>query len=38
VQSHKVVGIIAVSDFARHLSKKTLTEGVLEAIWRQPVT
>jgi CBS domain-containing protein len=38
VQSHKVVGIIVVSDFARHLSRKTLTEGVLEAIWRQPVT
>ena len=38
VRSHKVVGIIVVSDFARHLSRKTLTEGVLEAIWRQPVT
>jgi CBS domain-containing protein len=38
VKSHKVVGIIVVSDFARHLSKKTLTEGVLEAIWRHPVT
>lgn len=38
LKSHKVVGIIAVSDFARHLSKKTLTEGVLEAIWRQPIS
>jgi CBS domain-containing protein len=38
VRSHKVVGIIVVADFARHLSKKTLTEGVLEAIWRQPMT
>jgi CBS domain-containing protein len=38
IKEHKVVGIIVVSDFARHLSKKTLTEGVLEAIWRQPMT
>jgi CBS domain-containing protein len=38
VEQHKLVGIIAVSDFARHLSKKTLTEGILEAIWRHPVT
>jgi CBS domain-containing protein len=38
VKQHKLVGIIAVSDFARHLSKKTLTEGILEAIWRHPVT
>lgn len=37
VERHKLVGIIAVSDFARHLSKKTLTENVLEAIWRSPV-
>jgi CBS domain-containing protein len=38
VKQHKLVGIIVVSDFARHLSKRTLTEGILEAIWRHPVT
>jgi CBS domain-containing protein len=38
VEKHKLVGIIVVSDFARHLSKKTLTEGILEAIWRHPMT
>jgi CBS domain-containing protein len=38
VTQHKLVGIIVVSDFARHLSKKTLTEGILEAIWRHPMT
>jgi CBS domain-containing protein len=38
VEQHKLVGIIVVSDFARHLSKKTLTEGILESIWRQPMT
>ena len=38
VDHHKLVGIIVVSDFARHLSKKTLTEGILEAIWRHPIT
>ena len=38
LKQHKLVGIIVVSDFARHLSKKTLTEGILEAIWRHPVT
>lgn len=37
VKQHKLVGIIVVFDFARHLSKKTLTEGILEAIWRHPV-
>ena len=36
LKSHKLVGILVVSDFARHLGKKTLTEGILEAIWRQP--
>jgi CBS domain-containing protein len=36
MKHHKIVGIIAVSDFAKHLSKKTLTESVLEAIWRAP--
>jgi CBS domain-containing protein len=38
VKQHKLVGIIVVSDFARHISKKTLTEGILEAIWRHPMT
>jgi hypothetical protein len=32
-----LVGIIVVSDFARHVGKKTLSEGILEAIWRQPI-
>jgi predicted transcriptional regulator len=36
MKHHKLVGIIVVSDFAKHLSKKTLTESVLEAIWRYP--
>jgi CBS domain-containing protein len=38
LKDHKLVGILVVSDFAKHLSKKTLTEGILEAIWRYPVT
>jgi len=38
LKEHKLVGIIVVSDFARHLGRKTLTEGILEAIWRQPVS
>ena len=37
LKDHKLMGILVVSDFARHLGKKTLTEGILEAIWRQPV-
>jgi CBS domain-containing protein len=37
LKEHKLVGIIVVSDFARHLGRKTLTEGILEAIWRQPM-
>jgi CBS domain-containing protein len=37
LKEHKLVGIIVVSDFARHLGRKTLTEGLLEAIWRQPM-
>jgi CBS domain-containing protein len=36
MKHHKLVGIIAVSDFAKHVSKKTLTESILEAIWRYP--
>ena len=37
LKDHRLMGILVVSDFARHLSKKTLTEGILEAIWRQPI-
>ena len=37
LKEHKLVGIIVVSDFARHLGRKTLIEGILEAIWRQPM-
>jgi len=37
LKDHKLMGILVVSDFARHLGKKTLTEGIIEAIWRQPV-
>ena len=37
IQNHKLVGIIVVSDFARHIGKKTFTEGILEAIWRRPM-
>ena len=36
MKNHKLVGIIVVSDFAKHLKKRTLTESVLEAIWRYP--
>ena len=36
IKHHKLIGIIVVSDFAKHLSKKTLTETVLEAIWCYP--
>ena len=38
LKKHRLVGIIVVSDFARHLGKKTLTEGILEAIWRHPMS
>jgi CBS domain-containing protein len=37
VERHKLVGILVVSDFARHLSKKTLSESMREAIWRHQV-
>jgi CBS domain-containing protein len=37
LKEHKLMGIIVVSDFARHLGRKTLTEGILEAIWHQPL-
>jgi signal-transduction protein with cAMP-binding, CBS, and nucleotidyltransferase domain len=36
VRDHRLVGILVVSDFAKHLSKKTLSETILEAIWRYP--
>ncbi len=36
MKQHRLVGIIVVSDFAKHLSKKTFTESILEAIWRYP--
>jgi CBS domain-containing protein len=38
LSENELVGIIAASDFARHLGKKTFTEGLLEAIWRYPMT
>lgn len=38
LKEHELVGIITASDLARHLSKKTLAEGILEAIWRSPMT
>ena len=34
IQDNKLVGIITTSDFARHLSKKTFTDDILEAIGR----
>jgi len=34
IKDNKLVGIITATDFARHLSKKTLTDGLLEAIGR----
>jgi CBS domain-containing protein len=37
LKEHKLVGILVVSDFARHLGKKSFTENILEAIWRYPV-
>jgi CBS domain-containing protein len=38
VERHKLVGIIVVSDFARHLSKKTVAESIMEAIWHNHTT
>jgi CBS domain-containing protein len=32
-----LVGIIATSDFARHLSKKTLSEEIIDAMTRYPL-
>jgi CBS domain-containing protein len=34
IKDNKLVGIITATDFARHMSKKTLTDGILEAIGR----
>ena len=36
VKENKLVGIIVVSDFARQISKKTITEEILEAMARYP--
>jgi CBS domain-containing protein len=33
-----LVGIIATSDFARHLSKKTFSEEIIDAMSRYPLT
>jgi CBS domain-containing protein len=35
-KKNELVGIVATSDFARYLGKKTLTEEILEAISRYP--
>lgn len=35
-KENKLVGIIVISDFARQLSKKTITEEILEAMSRYP--
>jgi len=37
VKENKLVGILVASDFARHLSKKTVTEEILEAMGRYPL-
>ena len=37
-EGNRMVGIIAASDFVRHLSKKTITEEILHAIARSPLT
>ena len=34
IKDNKLVGIITSTDFARHLSKKTFTDDILEAIGR----
>jgi len=34
IKDNKLVGIITTHDFARHLSKKTFTDDILEAIGR----
>ena len=37
MKKNVLVGIIATSDFARHLSKKTLSEEILAAMTRYPL-
>jgi len=37
VKENKLVGIFVASDFARQLSKKTITEEILEAMARYPL-
>jgi len=37
VKENKLVGILVASDFARQLSKKTITEEILEAMARYPL-
>ena len=37
VKESNLVGIIVASDFARQLSKKTITEEILEAMARYPI-
>ena len=34
IKDNKLVGILTAADFARHLSKKTLTDDILEAMGR----
>jgi CBS domain-containing protein len=34
IKDNRLVGIITATDFARHLGKKTLSDGILEAIGR----
>ena len=36
MKENKLVGIIVASDFAKHLSKKTISEEILEAMARYP--
>ncbi len=36
MEHNKVIGILATNDFARHLSKKSITEEILEAMARYP--
>jgi len=38
VKENKLVGIIVIADFARQLSKKTITEQILEAMARYPTS
>ena len=36
LKNNKLVGIVSASDFVRNLSKKTLTEEILDAMGRYP--